>query len=65
MSYALLQQDNLEISKSPLPVDPKKIVNYWNSFISLQLFQLLGSLNTQQSKKWRDLRFRIASVLYL
>jgi len=38
MSYALLQQDNLEISKSPLPVDPEKIVNYWNSFMSLQLF---------------------------
>jgi hypothetical protein len=47
MSYALLQQDNLEISETPLLVDPEKIVNYWNSLISLQLFQLLESLNTQ------------------
>jgi len=38
MSYALLQQDNLEISKSPPLVDPEKIVNYWNSFMSLLLF---------------------------
>ena len=50
MSFTLLQQDNLKIFTPPLLLDPEKIVNFWNSLISLQFFQVLESLNTQQSK---------------
>jgi hypothetical protein len=50
MSFTLLQQDNLKNFTLPLLLEPEKIVNFWNSLISLQFFQVLESLNTQQSK---------------